>query len=103
MRQMSICCTFLMQGPEDGTGQQRTLVDWQPVLAAMALSYKQKRAAHEARLALGEPPPQIVPSEQAIGANCVDVRKGLYFAGQSAICTHYMHALAGCAHVLTGT
>ena len=45
-----------MQAPGDSAGRQRDAVDWQPVLAAMALSPKQKRAAHEARLALGETP-----------------------------------------------
>lgn len=44
----------VVQAPEDGTRGQREAVDWQPVLAAMALSPKQKRAAHDARLALGD-------------------------------------------------
>lgn len=45
---------WLLQASEDGPARQREGCDWQPVLAAMALSPKQQRAAVDARLALGE-------------------------------------------------
>ena len=51
---MTVWCALWVQAAEDSTGRQPAPVNWQPVLAAMALSPKQMRAAHEARLALGK-------------------------------------------------
>jgi hypothetical protein len=62
LSRMTVQCALSVQAPEDSTGRQRAPVNWQPVLAAMALSPKQMRAAHEARLALGELPLQIAKS-----------------------------------------
>lgn len=40
---------------DDGSGAGRQQADWRPVLAAMALSPQQQRAAADARAALGIP------------------------------------------------
>jgi hypothetical protein len=110
-RQMNVCHMLLMQAPEDSTGRQRDPVDWRPVLAAMALSPQQKRAAHEARLALGEGPLQVAHiALLAIRASCLDDRQSPQLwicrcvpANFSCICVPVsfpMHVLASSTHVL---